>query len=109
MELKIDDSYLAEAVKRVAESLGLVPESDVIGKQIGLEEFRKKYCRNKSPLWVQAFIFDRYPETWQANGGFVSDPHPGTGKAIWINEYEASRWIQSHYKAIDWNARLERG
>lgn len=106
MELVIPDGLIKEEVLKAVDNLGLVPKEQLLGKQIGIEEFRKKYCGRKSPSWVRTFIFDEFPETDFKNGGWVINPHGGRKTNIY--EYEASKWMEDHKYDIDWNAKLER-
>lgn len=110
MELAISDEPLKQTVLKIVKQLDLVPREQIRGKQIDINEFRKKYCCGKNALWVRTFIFDAFPETNFKNGGWVLHPHkaPGIRKTI-IYEYEASIWMDKHKHDIDWEARLEVG
>lgn len=78
-----------------------------IGRTIDINEFRRKYCGGKSAPWVRLYIFDKFPETDFANGGWVIAPHATSGvKKSIIFEYEASRWIEAHKREIDWSAKI---
>ena len=80
---------------------------DPIGRTIDINEFRRKYCGGKSAPWVRLYIFDKFPETDFANGGWVIAPHATSGvKKSIIFEYEASRWIEAHKREIDWSAKI---
>ena len=37
--------------------MGLVPKSTLVGRSIGIDEFRKKYCGGRSRAWVKEEIF----------------------------------------------------
>lgn len=107
MDLKIDDDILKDQIVQAIKSLKLVPEDQLIGIQWDINEFRKRCCLNKSANWVRTCIFDRYPETWIENGGFVIAPHKTPGiKGTWINAYRATKWMQEHFDDIDWSEKL---
>lgn len=107
MELLIDDKAINSAVLEAVDSLGLIPKEDAIGRTIDINEFRRKYCGGKSAPWVRLYIFDKFPETNFANGGWVIAPHATSGvKKSIIFEYEASRWMQVHKREIDWSAKI---
>lgn len=90
MELLIDDKAINSAVLEAVDSLGLIPKEDAIGRTIDINEFRRKYCGGKSAPWVRLYIFDKFPETDFANGGWVIAPHATSGvKKSIIFEYEA--------------------
>lgn len=36
------------------------------------------------------------------NGGFVVDPFPGTGRSTIIYAYDASLWVNEHYREFNW-------
>ena len=108
MELLIDDKAINSAVLEAVDSLGLIPKEDAIGRTIDINEFRRKYCGGKSAPWVRLYIFDKFPETDFANGGWVIAPHATSGvKKSIIFEYEASRWIEAHKREIDWSAKIQ--
>lgn len=108
--MEIPDEPLKQAIINIVKKLDLVPRDQIRGKQIGIDEFRKKYCGGKSAAWVRTFIFDAFPETDFKNGGWVLNPHktPGARKTN-IFEYEASIWMDEHKHDINWSARLEVG
>ena len=82
-------------------------EDDLTGRTIGINEFRRKYCGGKAPEWFRVFIFDRYPETDYANGGWCVNPHrTENGRKTIIFERKAAQWMESHQLEIDWNERL---
>lgn len=107
-EISIPDDQIDTAVLTVVKRLDLVPKEDKIGKKISLDDFRKEYCLNHSKPWVRNIIFDRFPETWYQNGGWVINPsgkEPGI-KGTWIKIDQAARWLEEHDAEIEWNERL---
>ncbi len=110
MELLIDDKAINSAVLEAVDSLGLIPKEDAIGRTIDINEFRRKYCGGKSAPWVRLYIFDKFPETDFANGGWVIAPHATSGvKKSIIFEYEASRWIEVHKRELTGAQRFDLG
>jgi hypothetical protein len=108
MELTIPDNLIRDETKKAVLEYGLVPKRLMLGRQIKIDEFRKKYCRGKAPAWVRHFIFDAFPETNFKNGGWVVHPRsrPGHHDTTWIYEYQASQWMDEHKFDIDWDAKL---
>lgn len=102
MQVVIDDELIDQSVKQSFKKLGFVPEQTLKGKTWSVEEFRKKCLGGKSRAWVKREIFDRYPETDIKNGGFVVDPFPGTGRSTIIYAYDASLWVNEHYREFNW-------
>ncbi|WP_006500044.1 DUF771 domain-containing protein [Limosilactobacillus mucosae] len=104
MELVIDDKQLMPAVKETIKQLGLVPEQSLKGLTWSVDEFRHECLGGKSRAWVKREIFDRYPETYIENGGFIVDPFPGTGRKTIIYAYDASLWVNEHYREFNWRS-----
>lgn len=102
MKITIDDELIEQSVKQSIKKLGLVP---LKGKTWDVEEFRKNCLGGKGQAWVKCEIFDRYPETYVENGGFVVDPFPGTGRKTIIYAYDASLWVNDHYHEFNWGAK----
>ena len=102
MQVVIDDELIDQSVKQSVKKLGLVPEETLKGKTWSIEEFRHQCLGGKSRAWVKREIFDRYPETDIKNGGFVVDPFPGTGRSTIIYAYDASLWVNEHYREFNW-------
>lgn len=105
MQVVIDDELIDQSVKQSVKKLGLVPEQSLKGLTWGIEEFRKQCLGGKSRAWVKREIFDRYPETYVENGGFVVDPFPGTGRKTIIYAYDASLWVNDHYREFNWGVK----
>ena len=108
MELPIDNSVFDNAVLAAAKKLGLVPRDDKRAQKISLDDFRKNYCLNHSKKWVRNIIFDRFPDTWDQNGGWVINPsvkEPGI-RGTWIRINQAAKWLEEHDDAIDWHEQL---
>lgn len=108
LTLPIPYDWLKAAVLVIVKKLNLVPADDKRARKIGLDEFRKEYCINHSKRWVRNIIFDRYPEIWDENGGWVINPsghEPGI-RGTWIRQEQAAKWLDAHDREIDWNERL---
>ncbi len=108
MDFHFDDRVIDEAVEKSARKLGLVPEHDKQAQKISLDDFREKYCLNHSKKWVRNIIFDRFPDTWDQNGGWAINP---SGKELgirgtWIRIDQAAKWLDEHDDAIDWHEQL---
>lgn len=108
MDFHFDDRVIDEAVEKSARKLGLVPEHDKRAQKISLDDFREKYCLNHSKKWVRNIIFDRFPDTWDQNGGWAINP---SGKELgirgtWIRIDQAAKWLDEHDDAIDWHEQL---
>lgn len=104
MQVVIDDELIDQSVKQSFKKLGFVPEQTLKGKTWNVEEFRHNCLGGKSRAWVKREIFDRYPETDIKNGGFVIDPFPGTGRSTIIYAYDASIWVNEHYREFNWRS-----
>lgn len=104
MQVVIGDELIDQSVKQSVEKLGLVPKETLKGKTWNVEEFRHNCLGGKSRAWVKREIFDRYPETDIKNGGFVVDPFPGTGRSTIIYAYDASLWVNEHYREFNWRS-----
>ena len=108
LSVAIPDDQIKAAVMVTVKKLDLVPADDKRARKISLDEFRKEYCINHSKVWVRNIIFDRYPETWDENGGWVINPsghEPGI-RGTWIRQEQAAKWLEKHDREIDLNERL---
>lgn len=108
MELSVSDSAIDNAVLAAVKKFDLVPRDDKRSQKISLDDFRKKYCLNHSKTWVRNIIFDRFPETWDQNGGWAINPsgrEPGI-RGTWIRIDQAAKWLEQHDAAIDWHEQL---
>ena len=108
LNVAIPDELIKAAVLVIVKKLNLVPANDKRARKISLDKFRKEYCINHSKTWVRNLIFDRYPETWDENGGWVINPsghEPGI-RGTWIRQEQAAKWLEKHDREIDWNERL---
>lgn len=73
------------------------------------KEVRDDLFHGKSAEWIRLFIFDAYPETNEANGGWVLNPRKtATGKTTTMLVKPAIKWLDEHEYEIDWNARVPR-
>lgn len=102
--IALEPSDVRSPVKTVIKELHLVPEDNLKGVTIGIDEFRRKYCGGKASEWVRTFVFDKYPETNYVNGGWVINPRGG--KKTIIFEYQAAAWMEEHKYELDWNAKV---
>ena len=102
MEITIDDWILDNSIKQSIKKLGLVPKEMLKGKTWNVEEFRHNCLGGKSRAWVKREIFDRDPDTDIKTGGFVVDPCPGTGRSTINYAYDASLWVNEHYREFNW-------
>ncbi|MCC4397883.1 DUF771 domain-containing protein [Limosilactobacillus reuteri] len=107
LSIQISAEPISSAVREVIKEMNLVPADDLKEITWSIDEFRKKCCGGKSANWVRTFIFDEFPETDYANGGWCIAPHKQLGqRSTTIFAYEATRWMEAHKYDIDWNARL---
>lgn len=73
------------------------------------KETRDDLFHGKSAEWIRLFIFDAYPETNEANGGWVLNPRKtATGKTTTILVKPAIKWLDEHEYEINWNSRIPR-
>jgi hypothetical protein len=100
MQLTIDNSELTKAVDELMRSRGYVPESQLVGRTIGIKEFAKKYCYPHGIAWVKAEILYKFHPAW------VADIAPGRGRGFTIFEYPAAKWMEEHRDEIDWDAQI---
>ena len=98
MEIIIPPEQLKKAIKEAVIDMGLVPKSTLVGRSIGIDEFRKKYCGGRSMAWVKEEIFYKFKPDW------VDNIHPGRGRKITIFEYPAAEWMDKHRKEINWRS-----
>lgn len=96
MQAIIPPDQLKQTIEKTVIEMDLVPRSNLLGKTIDLEEFRKKYCGGRSKAWVKEEIFYKFKPDW------VDDYHPGRGRKITIFEYPAAEWMNEHRKEINW-------
>lgn len=73
------------------------------------KEIRENLFHGKSSEWIRLFIFDRYPETNEENGGWVLNPRRTEyGGVTTILVKPAIKWLDKHEYEIDWNEKLPR-
>ena len=99
MQLAIEDSSLEQVVDLIMKKRGYVPENQVIGKTISIDEFAQKYCYPHGKAWVKRNILYPFEPDW------CSNIHPGRGGKMTIFEQDAAVWMQRHRKEIDWDAK----
>ncbi|MDK6268395.1 DUF771 domain-containing protein [Lactobacillus mulieris] len=87
--------------KRVGETVNKILNENLDGKTITIDEFRKKYCGNRSAKWVRKNIFDSFTETDFDNGGWVLNPRGGRKTIIF--EKKAAIWLEQNTYKIKWN------
>lgn len=56
MQLAIEDSSLEQVVDLIMKKRGYVPENQIVGKTISIDEFAKKYAKPHGPAWVKRNI-----------------------------------------------------
>ena len=99
MQLQINDTELQKAVDQIMKSRGYVPEEQLQGRTISIDEFAKKYAKPHGSAWVKRNILYPFEPDW------CSNIHPGRGGKMTIFEYPAAIWMQKHRKEIDWDAK----
>ncbi len=99
MQLAIDEASMEQIIDQVMKKRGYVPENQLVGKTIGIDEFAKKYAKPHGPAWVKRNILYPFKPDW------CSNIHPGRGGKMTIFEYPAAIWMNEHRKEIDWDAK----
>lgn len=99
MQLAIEDSSLEQVVDLIMKKRGYVPENQIVGRTIGIDEFAQKYCYPHGKAWVKRNILYPFKPDW------CSNIHPGRGGKMTIFEQDAAVWMQKHRKEIDWDAK----
>lgn len=105
LSIPVPERMIKSAVADTVKDLGLVPKAQLKGITLDINEFRKSYCGGKAQDWVRTFVFDEFPETNYANGGWVVNPRGG--KKTIIFAYQAADWMEKHKYEIDWNGKIE--
>lgn len=99
MQLAIEDSSLEQVLDSLMKKRGYIPEEQIVGRTISIDEFAKKYAKPHGPAWVKRNILYPFQPDW------CSNIHPGRGGKMTIFEYPAAKWMQEHRKEINWNAK----
>ena len=99
MQLAIDDAELQKAVDQAMQKRGYVPEEQIVGRTINIDEFAKKYAKPHGAAWVKRNILYPFQRDW------CSNIHPVRGAKMTIFEYPAAVWMNEHRKEIDWDAK----
>ena len=99
MELTIPEDELTNAVDEIMSKRGYVPENQIVGRTISIDEFAQKYCYPHGKAWVKRNILYPFKPDW------CSNIHPGRGGKMTIFEQDAAVWMQKHRKEIDWDAK----
>ena len=99
MELTISEDELTNAVDEVMAKRGYVPENQIVGRTISIQEFAQKYAKPHGAAWVKRNILYPFQPNW------CSNIHPGRGGKMTIFEQDAAIWMQKHRKEIDWDAK----
>lgn len=99
MQLVINDTELQKAVDQIMKERGYVPEEQLQGRTISIDEFAKKYAKPHGQAWVKINILYPFQPDW------CSNIHPGRGGKMTIFEYPAAIWMNEHRKEIDWDAK----
>lgn len=99
MQLVINDTELQKAVDQIMKERGYVPEEQLQGRTISIDEFAKKYAKPHGQAWVKRNILYPFQPDW------CSNIHPGRGGKMTIFEYPAAIWMNEHRKEIDCDAK----
>ena len=99
MQLAIDEASMEQLIDQVMIKRGYVPENQIVGRTISIDEFAKKYAKPHGSAWVKRNILYPFQPDW------CSNIHPGRGGKMTIFEQDAAVWMQKHRKEIDWNAK----
>ncbi|EFQ43466.1 hypothetical protein LBKG_02118 [Lactobacillus crispatus CTV-05] len=99
MQLAIEDHSKSQVVDLVMKKRGYVPENQIVGRTISIQEFAQKYCYPHGSAWVKRNILYPFQPDW------CSNIHPGRGGKMTIFEQDAAVWMQQHRKEIDWDAK----
>lgn len=99
MEFTISEDELTNAVDEVMAKRGYIPENQIVGRTISIDEFAQKYCYPHGKAWVKRNILYPFEPDW------CSNIHPGRGGKMTIFEQDAAVWMQQHRKEIDWDAK----
>ena len=87
MQLAVDDSSLEQILDTVLRKRGYVPENQIVGRTIGIDEFAKKYAKPHGAAWVKRNILYPFEPDW------CSNIHPGRVGKMTIFEYPAAIWM----------------
>lgn len=95
-------NFIQEQVHEAVKKIKPLPRTEKFTPQV-----RQDLFHGKGDEWVRTFIFDKYPETDEKNGGWVINPRKtphGKSTSIWVRP--AIKWLDDHEHEIDWNAKL---
>lgn len=53
MQLAIEDSSLEQVVDQIMKERGYVPENQIVGRTISIQEFAQKYAKQHGAAWVK--------------------------------------------------------
>lgn len=71
------------------------------------KEIRENLFHGKGEEWIRVFVFDKYPEVDERNGGWVLNPRRSAyGTTTTILVKPAIKWLDEHEYEIDWNEKL---
>ena len=98
MQLAIEDSSLEQVVDLIMKKRGYVPENQIVGRTISIQEFAQKYAKPHGTAWVKRNILYPFQPDW------CSNIHPGRGGKMTIFEYPAATWMNEHRTELDWDA-----
>ena len=99
MQLAIDEVSMEQIIDQVMKKRGYIPENQIVGRTISIDEFAQKYCYPHEKAWVKRNILYPFEPDW------CSNIHPGRGGKMTIFEQDAAVWMQKHRKEIDWDAK----
>ena len=87
MQLTIDDSSLEQILDTVLRKRGYVPENQIVGKTISIDEFAKKYAKQHGASWVKRNILYPFQPDW------CSNIHPNGCRIFKNCHLTASTWM----------------
>lgn len=99
MQLAIDEASMEQIIDTVLQKRGYVPEEQVIGRTIGIDEFAKKYAKPHGPAWVKRNILYPFQPDW------CSNIHPNGCRVFKNCHFATSTRMNEHRKEIDWDAK----
>ncbi len=67
MQLVINDTELQKAVDQIMKERGYVPEEQLQGRTISIDEFAKKYAKPHGQAWVKRNILYPFQPDWCSN------------------------------------------
>lgn len=100
-EIIIPDGYTLIENERLVQ----LEEESLKGKTWSLDEFRKKCCGGKAPMWVDTCILKEFSSEITGKDGWLI-PASGKGTRNIIFAKKACEWMETNRNRIDWNFRF---